>query len=917
MLTEVPPRRSRRRRRRKHTAAPTAAHLGYRFEKIDGHLALRRVLVRGHLEAPLEGPLAQLSAAADATDLMVTDLDRRVDALLGAYAGGPIPPRLVAPLLDALAGVGDLGYRGRPMRTAKPTTGLCVRVEACGRGVRLRLDKDPLVDELFANGALRRGIKLRAVEPHRLGERRFAELRTGQIFEERDYGTLVGDVLPKLQLELPVVYDTDKLPRPAPLEPHLEVASSRDGDGLTLLATLTYGDPPRARLEGERLVLLGGGPAPVRDLERERPLIQISDELGLALNFKRTFYGTQAIAAARRLNAVRGVWITGLAHFEFYDAGPIAPRLEVKDDGDFELWFAPVGLSAGAGADAGPGTRADAAAVLGAWERHEPLVPLFGGGFSRLPEDWLQRYGHRVRDLLAAREALRRDEGAALGATVGPSQAARYLLPDLAALAEALNQPPPPSFKRLRKLLGDFAGIPKARLSAKLDATLRTYQRRGVDWLSFLRDAELGALLADDMGLGKTLQTLAVIKGRTLVVAPTSVLHNWQAEAARFRPSLSVHVYHGPDRQLDPKATLTLTTYALLRLDAERLAAEDWEMVVLDEAQAIKNPTSQVAKAAYALPARFRVALTGTPVENRLEDLWSQFHFLNRGLLGGRHDFHERYVKAIAAGDPDAAERLRQRIRPFVLRRLKSEVAKELPPRTEVVLHCELGAAERELYDAVRAATRADVVKKLSASSANTFAVLEALLRLRQAACHPALLPGQAERKGQSSAKLDLLLELLGEALAEGHKALVFSQWTSLLDLTAARLGEAQISFTRLDGRTRNRKKVVSGFQSADGPPVMLVSLKAGGTGLNLTAADHVVLLDPWWNPAVEDQAADRTHRIGQKHPVLVHRLVAKDTVEDRILELQQKKRALADAALARGKAGQSITREELLALLD
>ena len=338
---------------------------------------------------------------------------------------------------------------------------------------------------------------------------------------------------------------------------------------------------------------------------------------------------------------------------------------------------------------------------------------------------------------------------------------------------------------------------------------------------------------------------------------------------------------------------MTLTTYAILRLDAKALAARSFGAVVLDEAQAIKNPDSQTARAAYALRAGFRLVLTGTPVENRLEELWSLMHFANRGLLGGRSDFGDQFARPIAEGRAGAAAALRQRIRPFVLRRLKKDVAPELPPRTEGVLRVELTDGERAVYDAVRAATQKDVLAMFQAGDGKGGGVikaLEALLRLRQAACHPALVPGQT---APTSSKIEALLEALETAVAEGHKALVFSQWTSLLDLIEPALARAELPFTRLDGTTRDRGDVVARFQADDGPPVMLVSLKAGGSGLNLTAADHVFLCDPWWNPAVEAQAADRTHRIGQTRPVFVYRLVAAATVEERILALQDAKRAL------------------------
>jgi SNF2 family DNA or RNA helicase len=375
---------------------------------------------------------------------------------------------------------------------------------------------------------------------------------------------------------------------------------------------------------------------------------------------------------------------------------------------------------------------------------------------------------------------------------------------------------------------------------------------------------------------------------------------------------MRVALYHGSRRTFDAEADITLTTYPIMRIDADEVAAIDWDCVVLDEAQAIKNPDSQVTRAAYRLQAAFRIAMTGTPVENRLEELWSQIHFTNPGLLGGRSDFQERYADPIAAGQRGAAARLRERIRPFVLRRLKKDVAPELPPRTESVLHVELDDNERAVYDAIRAATQREVVAMLD-SGGGVMAALEALLRLRQACCHTALLPG---RSAASSSKTERLRAALEEASADGHKALVFSQWTSLLDLIEPHLERADIGFTRLDGSTRDRAGVVGDFQRDDGPPVMLLSLKAGGTGLNLTAADHVFLVDPWWNPAVEDQAADRAHRIGQDKPVMVYRLVATDTVEERIMALQASKRALADAALGDADRAASLTRADLLALL-
>jgi SNF2 family DNA or RNA helicase len=371
-----------------------------------------------------------------------------------------------------------------------------------------------------------------------------------------------------------------------------------------------------------------------------------------------------------------------------------------------------------------------------------------------------------------------------------------------------------------------------------------------------------------------------------------------------------VRLYHGRVRELDADADLTVTSHALLRLDREALSSVSWDIVVLDEGQAIRNPDTDLARAACSLSARFRVSLTGTPIENRLVDLWSQLHFLNPGFLGSLSSFEERYVRPVERGEAEPLARLRERIRPFFLRRLKREVAPELPPRTESILTAELSSAERDLYDALRLAARKDVVEKLERGG-TILAALEALLRLRQAACHPALVPGQ---EAPSSSKTELLLSALETAAADEHKSLVFSQWTSMLDLLEPKLRERGLAFVRLDGSTVDRAGVVDRFQRDRELPVFLVSLKAGGVGLNLTAADHVFLFDPWWNPAVEEQAFDRAHRIGQEKPVFVYRLVAAETVEERILDLQREKRGLAE--LAAGGSAASLTREDLLRLL-
>lgn len=869
---------------------PAEQRVGYRFTRTPQGLQFDRVTVAPDgAETPLRYALAALAAGrAQGPRVAITNADREVERVLGTNLSGWLPRNVLASLLGALAQVSDLRLDGAPVHASSVRAGLVARVTDRGRGFVVTVDQDPTIEEVFPNGVVRCGDTLKAVGDPDLTAEEIRIYRQGRLFEGDEVAVLVSEVLPDLEARLPVEVRTRRLPGRRKAPPRVVVTTAREGDDLAVLPLLVYGDPPLARVDAGRLVPLPGAKdLPVRDEGAERRLAHgLTQRLGLEVGRKVRFSGLDAVDFAERLARADGAEVEGTAQRAFFRAPPLEPRVDVGE-ADFEAHF----TSPGRG-------EADPARVVQAWRQGESLVPLLGGGFAPLPAEWLARHGDRLADLLAAkadREAL-------------PPAA----LPDLGRFCEALERPRPPALDRLAALVGE-AGLPEAELPEDLSAELRDYQREGVRWLAFLREAGLGALLADDMGLGKTLQTLAAVRGRTLVVAPTSVIHNWADEAARFRPALRTSVYHGPGRALDPEADLTVTTYALLRLDAERLGEVEWDLVVLDEAQAIKNPDSQVARAAYALRAGFRVALTGTPVENRLEELWSQLHFTNPGLLGGRSDFQDRYARPIAAGEPGAAPRLRERIRPFLLRRLKREVARELPPRTDVVLRCSLGEGERAVYDAVRAATREEVVARLEGGGGGVMAALEALLRLRQAACHPALVPGQhAER----SAKVDLLLETLDEALAEGHKALVFSQWTSLLDLVEPHLETAGIPFTRLDGGTADRAGVVRTFQAEDGPPVMLVSLKAGGSGLNLTAADHVFLLDPWWNPAVEDQAADRAHRIGQDRPVLVHRLVAEDTVDERILELQAVKRSLADAALGEADAAAGLTRDDLLALL-
>jgi SNF2 family DNA or RNA helicase len=451
----------------------------------------------------------------------------------------------------------------------------------------------------------------------------------------------------------------------------------------------------------------------------------------------------------------------------------------------------------------------------------------------------------------------------------------------------------------------------------ELEGTLRPYQRQGVAWLQFLRQNNFGGILADEMGLGKTLQTLAhlaAVRSTTsntsslphLIICPTSLVFNWVAEAKRFTPQLSVLALHGSERHEQFKDIsrhdLIITSYALIRRDAELYQQAEFDTVVLDEAQHIKNRQTQNAQAVKAIKARHRLVLTGTPLENSVLDLWSIFDFLMPGYLGTATDFRERYeVPIIREKNSSAQARLAKRLKPFILRRLKQEVAQDLPAKLEQISFCELNPGQRAAYQQFIEATRKEVLAAVGEQGERRarMVALSALLRLRQTCCDLRLLSPDQSKDAAASGKVELFNELLEEVLDGGHRVLVFSQFVSMLTILREQLTAKEIKFCYLDGSTANRMEIVDQFQRDPTIPVFLISLKAGGTGLNLTGADTVIHFDPWWNPAVEDQATDRAHRIGQARVVTSYKLIARDTVEEKILTLQNRKREIIKATLS------------------
>jgi superfamily II DNA or RNA helicase len=625
-----------------------------------------------------------------------------------------------------------------------------------------------------------------------------------------------------------------------------------------------------------------------RQATRERELMQRLEEIG----FHRPWYfdvkaGTLAIAVEKFPAAVRTLveegWHVEAEGRVFRAARSV--QLQVKSGVD---WFELHGQ-----VDFGEGRSVAIAELLAALGRGEATVILDDGTRGMVPEEWLRRYAK-----IAAFGEAKDDH-------------VRYRSSQTALLDALLEAQPAvridDAFARARAELAQFSGISLLAAPDSFRGRLRDYQRYALGWFAFLRRFGFGGCLADDMGLGKTVMVLALLDGRrasrgrrgpSVAVVPRSLVHNWIDEASRFAPDLRVLDYTGDARAAAriEDSDLLLTTYGTLRRDAARLAEQEFDYVILDEAQAIKNATTASAKAARLLRGRHRLALSGTPIENHLGEIWSLFEFLNPGLLGPASAFG----RALGPGRAERTdlELLAKALRPFILRRTKEQVAPELPDKFEQTIHCDLEPAQRRFYDELRDHYRhtllAAVAKKGLARS--KMQVLEALLRLRQAASHPGLV--DADRAGEASAKLDVLLPRLRELVEEGHKALVFSQFTTFLGLLRGRLDDEGMTYEYLDGRTRDRAERVARFESDASCPIFLISLKAGGVGLNLTAADYVFLLDPWWNPAVESQAIDRAHRIGQARHVFAYRLIARDTVEEKIADLQASKRDLADALL-------------------
>jgi len=558
-----------------------------------------------------------------------------------------------------------------------------------------------------------------------------------------------------------------------------------------------------------------------------------------------------------------------------------------------------------------------------AWVQGKRYVQLKDGSYTSLPESWLKKLSHKLR---------------ALGMDVEKPPKKKFKqfeAPALDKLIEDVNVAQTDSFwNSLREKIHSFEEIERISPPQGIEATMRPYQKEGLDFLNFLHEYRFGGILADEMGLGKTLQTLALLQhlkekgdnpAPNLVIVPTSVLPNWQRETSKFVPGMKQLIIYGSRRENlfkeIPSCDIIITTYALLRRDLEDLNKYEYNCIILDEAQNIKNPNTITARSVRKLKSRFRICLSGTPIENNLLELWSLFEFLMPGFLGSQNAFQKGFVKPIKDGDQESMDYLRSRVRPFIMRRTKDDVAKDLPPKIENVYYAALENEQKELYASLAKKLKDQVLQKVDEKgmAQSQMSILDALLKLRQICCHPRLLkldmPGL--NTNLPSGKFDAFKDLVNGIIEDGHKVLVFSQFVQMLHIIRSWLSINKVPFAYLDGASKDRYEQVEEFNTNPDIPIFLISLKAGGTGLNLTAADYVIHYDPWWNPAVENQATDRTHRIGQTKKVFSYKLICENTVEEKILQLQEQKKGVADAIIPGQDHWKSLTRDDLEMLFE
>lgn len=604
-----------------------------------------------------------------------------------------------------------------------------------------------------------------------------------------------------------------------------------------------------------------------------------------------------------------GFEIYGQEKLKTANARKAQPKLNVSIKSKDSLFDCKVSVSF-------DGISATLASLIIAIRQGSRFVLLSDGTSGVLPQDWIERFAglFSVLDADPYQQSLKIKES---------HIALAGMLYDMADYRQCDSE-----FEEKRNAFSSFKGVEKCKLPVTFNAEMRPYQIAGYEWFYFLKKYRFGGCLADDMGLGKTVQTLALLlnekeagaKQPSIVIVPTSLLFNWQREAQKFASGLNVLCYHGSGRnrysEVLGMADVILTSYGTVVRDIDSLAGKNFHYIILDEAQAIKNPTSQISRSVKQLRSNYRLVLSGTPIENNLSELWSMFSFINPGMLGSFRNFAQNFIKPIEKELNDhAAEVLRKLIFPYILRRTKQQVAKDLPPKNIIIQYAEMLPKQKTLYEITRETYRGKIQHSFDkeGSDHTRFQILEGMLRLRQICCHPKMIDPSFN---DDSGKFQLIEESIIDTISSGHRILVFSQFVKALEIMRNRIAEKGIQSEILTGATRDRQGVVERFQRQNGAPVFFISLKAGGTGLNLTSADYVIHIDPWWNPSAENQASDRAYRIGQTRTVFVYKMITKDSIEERVLQMQEKKQNLMQSVIqTENNFFKQLTRDDVMGL--
>lgn len=839
-----------------------------------------------------------------------TKKDFQVDELLSGHRRGVLPQKVLEKLFQLLKGENFIFFDNKPIQVSPSLYKPKLVIEKKGNAIEAIPAPSAGLDEapfFLKNGAVLLG--------NTLHPSRIAQIESFHSRPQPEYFFFTQTV-PELEKKFTIDWGSTVKPELLDLEPYCELELQfHPPFTLTVVPRIYYGDSQKmAQLDdNHELLLLSRKYWPARKPDKEHQLTRhLQSELQMKLNALSTFSGNEVFhfferARKWRTNPSRDALAQKLKSETGFDLlsnfNEARPELKVfsqsADQTHFKLQLDLLNKNNL------QFNKNEVFEILNACERNEKIYwkKQFSNNLSwnvpiLMPQEWFEADGSRFLEWIR-KKGLRQVN----------AQDQNINSFDLLELHQSQFSR---NFFSSELLLKEWEALSEQEfncdaMESDLDSRLRTYQKKGVAWLRLLKKLQCGGLLADDMGLGKSFQVLSVLEKRcfetdlpSLIICPTSVLVNWQNQFRDYRPDLSFLIYHGSGRKIQKleAADVILTSYALLRQEVDFFSKQRYQTIVLDEAQWIKNPHSQTARACFSLNANFRLATTGTPIENHPRDLWSIFRFLNLSLLGELSDFEEKLQ--------NNANEVKNKLKPFIMKRTKEQVALDLPPKTEMIIHIDLSVEEKKLYNSFLEVSQNEALRKVEAG-ASMLSVLESLLRLRQLCCHASLIDPLFQAP---SSKLNVFLESVGNLVEKGHKCLVFSQWTSFLNLIEAELKNHQLPYLRLDGATQNRAEIVDRFQNKKDIPVFLLSLKAGGVGLTLTEADYVFLMDPWWNPAVENQAIDRVHRIGQNKPVFAYRLICRNTIEEQILSLQQIKKHY-QSLLLEEKNDQMMTRKD------